>query len=130
MTAKREPRPSPGQALVSAVVAEMAEVGVVPTAVEAGLLDLARQLVDRLDSLERQVVKDGQVLVSPTGVVRVHPGVAEVRMIAAALPKVLAGVTVGDSTSPAHKDAVKARAAATRWRAHNTQPDIPGVRRG
>jgi hypothetical protein len=59
MAAKREPKQTPGAAMVAAILAEMAEVGVEPDSKEQVLLDTARKLVDRLDALERIVAKDG-----------------------------------------------------------------------
>ena len=117
MAAKREPKQSPGQLMVAAILAEMAEVGVEPDSKETVLLDAARKLVDRLDALERIVAKDGLMLTSPAGVVKVHPAAVEHRQLAANLARVLGNVVIGESSGG--KSPVKQRAAQTRWRAHN-----------
>jgi hypothetical protein len=117
MAAKRQPKQGPGQVMVAAILAEMAEVGVEPDSKETVLLDTARKLLDRLTLLEAIVVKDGLMLTSPSGVVKVHPAAVEHRQLAANLARVLGNVVIGDSS--AGKNPVKQRAAQTRWRAHN-----------
>ncbi len=114
MTARRPPA-SPGERMVTEIRAEMAAEGVEPDAKEIALLDTARQLVDRMDALERIIGTDGEMIVTPTGQLRVHPAVTEHRQIAATLPKVLAGIVVGDTATGAGKDPAKVRAARTRW---------------
>ncbi len=104
-----------GADLVAAIVAEMAEEGVQPTAKEDALLRTAAQLVDRLHALEAAVKRDGEILVSKTGVTRVHPAVSEHRQVAATLPKVLAGIVIGDSQTSRAKHPDKVRAANVRW---------------
>jgi hypothetical protein len=104
-----------GAALIAAIVAEMAEEGVQPTAMEDALLRTAGRLVDRLAALEAAVERDGEILVSKTGVTRVHPAVSEHRQVAATLPKVLAGIVVGDSVAGIVKNPAKVRAANRRW---------------
>ena len=99
--------------MVAAVRAEMADVGLEPTATEETLLATAAVLVDRMAVLEARVAADGEVLVSKTGVIRVHPAATEHRQLAATLPKVLSGVVVGDSTSG--KNPSKVAAARSRW---------------
>lgn len=114
MTGRRAAKPpTPGERLVSQIVAEMQEAGVAPDAKESALLTTARQLVDRLDALEQVLERDGLLLTSSTGVVRVHPAVAEHRQLAATLPKVLVAIVVGDSS--AGRNPVKQRAAQVRW---------------
>ena len=114
MAAKRQ---TPGAVMVAAILAEMAGVGCEPDSKETVLLDTARKLADRLDALERIVAKDGLMLTSPAGVVKVHPAAVEHRQLAASLARVLANVVIGDSS--AGKSPVKQKAAQTRWRAHN-----------
>jgi hypothetical protein len=92
-------RKSPGEALVAEVRAEMADFGVQPDAKEAALLAAAAVLVDRMAALEERVASDGEVLVSAGGAVRIHPAAVEHRQLAATLPKVLAGIVIGDTTS-------------------------------
>lgn len=117
MAPKRER--TPGEALVDALVAEMAEVGVEPDAKEKSLLEAAKQLVDRLDALERIIAADGEMVTSPTGHVKLHPAVSEHRQLAATLPKVLVGIVVGDSLSGVGKNPAKVRAAQARWAARD-----------
>lgn len=111
MAAQTEP--SPGQVMVAAILAEMTDAGVEPDAKETALLDAGRQLVDRMAALEAIIARDGELLTSQAGVVRVHPAVAEHRQVAATLPKVLAGIVVGDSAVA--KNPAKVRAAQVRW---------------
>lgn len=111
----RKPLLTPGAALVAAIVAEMKDVGVQPDAKEETLLATARQLVDRLDALEQIIARDGEMLTSRTGVIRVHPAVAEHRQLAATLPKVLVGIVIGDTAAGGAKDPTKQRAANARW---------------
>ena len=117
MAAKKPPVLSPGRKMVAGILAQMLEFGVVPDAKEEALLDTARQIVDRLDALERSIARDGELLTNAAGVIRVHPAVSEHRNLAATLPKVLSGIVIGDSS--AGKNPVKVAAAQTRWRAHN-----------
>src|SRR5665647_234475 len=99
MAARKQPEQSPGQRMVAEILAEMTETGVQPDAKEVALLATARQLVDHLDALEQVIAKDGALLTSSTGVVRVHPAVVEHRQLAATVPRVLAAIIVGDSTA-------------------------------
>ena len=117
MATKKQPKQSPGQVMVAAILAEMAEVGVEPDSKEQVLLDTARKLVDRLGALEAIVAAEGLMLTSPSGVVKVHPAAVEHRQLAANLARVLGNVVIGDSS--AGKNPAKVRAAQTRWRSHN-----------
>jgi hypothetical protein len=102
--------------MVAEILAEMTEAGVQPDAKEVALLATARQLVDHLDALEQVITKDGALLTSSTGVVRVHPAVVEHRQLAATVPRVLAAIIVGDSTAGGTgKHPAKVRAARARW---------------
>lgn len=98
---------------MAAILAEMAEEGVEPDAKETALLDAARQLVNRMAALEEVIATDGEIIASPSGVVKIHPAVSEHRQLAATLPKVLVGIVVGETV--AGKDPVKQRAANQRW---------------
>ncbi len=119
MAATKEQVQSPGATMVAAILVEMTDAGVEPDAKEHALLEAACQIVDRIDALERVIARDGEILVSATGVVRVHPAVAEHRQQAVSLPKVLAGIVVGDSLSGVVKNPAKVKAAQARWREHN-----------
>jgi hypothetical protein len=101
--------------MVAAILAGMTDAGVQPDAKEHALPATARQLVDRLDALERIIARDGEMMASSTGVVKVHPAVAEHRQLAVSLPKVLAGVVVGDTMGGTVKNPRKVRAANVRW---------------
>jgi hypothetical protein len=115
MVTKREPKQSPGAAMVAAIVAEMGAVGCEPNATEQVLLEVARKLVDRMNTLEQVVSGDGLMLTSPTGVLRVHPAAVEHRQLAASLARVLGGIVIGDSSSGVPKNPAKVRAAQARW---------------
>src|SRR5674476_1312315 len=58
MAARKQPAQSPGERMVSEILAEMTEAGVQPDAKEVALLATARQLVDHLDALEQIIAKD------------------------------------------------------------------------
>ena len=108
---------SPGELMVTAIIEEMRVAGVQPDAKEAALLSTASTIVDRLAALQALIARDGELLTADNGVVRVHPAVAEYRQYAATLPKVLAGVVVGDTATGIVKDPVKQRAVNVRWAA-------------
>jgi hypothetical protein len=112
MAAKKE---SPGQRMVAEILAEMLEAGVQPDAKEVALLATARQLVDHLDALEKVIARDGELLTSSTGTVRVHPAVVEHRQLAATVPRVLSAIVVGDSTTGPGRHPAKVKAARARW---------------
>lgn len=104
-----------GRELVSSILDELARDNLRPDAREAALLDTAAALADRLAALETMVTEDGERHVSGSGIVRLHPAIAEHRQCSVALAKVLASVSMGDTV----KDPKKQRAAASRWRTHN-----------
>lgn len=123
-------KPSPGEHMVAEILAEMTQAGVEPDAKEQALLVTARQLVDRLDALEAIIARDGEMLTSKTGVVRVHPAVPEHRQLAVSLPKVLSGIVIGDSMSGAQKNPAKVRAAQARWTKRDTLREAQARRAG
>lgn len=106
-----------GQELAASILADLTADGLEPDAREATLIDTAASLADRMADLDRLVTTDGERSVSDSGLVRLHPGIAEYRQHAVALAKVLSAIAL-DETSAA-KDPDKVRAAQTRWRAHN-----------
>ena len=102
---------SSGQKFVDEILADMDSENVDPTAQEKALLESAKTIIDRMTKLEEAIQRDGEIIQSATGI-RVHPAVAEYRQYAATLPKVLAGIIIGDSSG---KNPVKVKAAQTRW---------------
>ncbi len=130
MAAKKQPAQSPGQRMVSEILAEMTQAGVEPDAKEQALLATARQLVDRLDALEAIIARDGEMLTNAVGMVRVHPAIAEHRQQAATLPKVLSGIVVGDTMSGTQKNPAKVRAAQVRWAKRDSVRDSQARRAG
>ena len=114
MTA-RKPKSTPGERLRAEIVAEMAEAHVIPDSKEDALLDAVQTMVDRMAELDAAVTRDGALLTSSTGVTRVHPGLIEYRQLAGTLPRLLAGIVVGDSSTGVPKDAAKQRAVNARW---------------
>jgi hypothetical protein len=80
-------RKSPGKALFANVVAEMADVGLAADAKETALLKAAAVIVDRMAALEERVAADGEVIVSASGGVKIHPAAVEHRQLAVTLPK-------------------------------------------
>jgi len=118
MPPKRKP-PTPGEDLVAAIRAELLADGLQADARDEALLEAARKLVDRQAELEQLVQADGTRTVSNTGMVRLHPAIAEIRQTASALARVLSAIGTSDD-GPHRKDPAKVRAATSRWRAHNT----------
>ena len=83
---------------------------------EAELVDVAARLADRMADLEEILAEDGLRLVTKTGVVRIHPAVAEYRQQAVALARVLSAVALPAPDGGQQKSAAKVRAAEARWR--------------
>jgi hypothetical protein len=108
----------------------LAEAHVIPDSKESALLDAAQTMVDRMAELDVIVTRDGPILVSATGVQRVHPALAEYRLMAVSLPKVLAGIVIGDSSTGAPKDAAKQRAVNARWNRRDQMRDAQAARAG
>jgi hypothetical protein len=106
---------SAGAALVARVRADMAAEGLEPDGRETELLGVAEDLQDRIVQLEAAIAAEGLTSVSKGGLVRLHPGVAEVRQTRAALARVLANIQMQDDS----RDPLKQKAAQSRWRAHN-----------
>jgi hypothetical protein len=125
MAAKKVPEQSPGERMVAGIMAELTEDGVQLDAKAKALLATAQTLVDRMDVLERIVVRDGVMVTTEAGV-KVHPAVIEHRLCATTLPRILAGIGAGD-TSAGAKDPIKQRAATARWAAHNRQKATRGL---
>ncbi|OKH66260.1 hypothetical protein EB74_04705 [Mycobacterium sp. SWH-M5] len=112
-----------GAALVARIRADMDAEGLVPDGREEELLAVAEALQDRIVELEALIAADGLRHVSDSGMVRLHPAVAEVRQTRMALTRALAGIQLADEGS---KDPAKQRAAQTRWRAHNMAKNAAG----
>jgi len=130
MTTARKLKQSPGQVLVAAILAEMAESQIIPDSKEDALLDAVRTMVDRMAELDAAVTRDGPLLTSGTGVTKVHPGLIEYRQLAGTLPRMLAGIVIGDSSSGPPKDASKVRAANARWSRRDQLRDAQAARAG
>lgn len=107
---------SSGDRLVAAVLKEMRADGLVPDARELAMLEAARELRDRMTRLQDLVATDGERATSESGIVRLHPAIAEHRQAAVALTKVLSAVVIAETsgTTP-KKDPTKQRAANARW---------------
>jgi len=125
MAARKQPEQTPGERMVSGIMAELTEDGVQLDAKEKALLATARQLVDRMDALEAIVARDGLMVTTDAGV-KLHPAAAEHRLCATTLPRILAGIGAGDTTAGA-KNPTKQRAAASRWASHNQQKALRGI---
>jgi hypothetical protein len=89
---------SRGEALVSSIEAEMAELGCVPTSAEAELLKMASSLADRLDGLERLIEKDGIIITTERGP-KTNPAAVEARAVAQSLSRVLDKINISDTTT-------------------------------
>ncbi len=115
--AARRPTITAGARLVESIEGEMAAIGIEPDARERVLLLRAAALADRIELLEAIVDREGLMVTSPNGHGKIHPAAVEARACSVALPRVLGGIVIGDSTTG--KDPVKQKAAQTRWRVHN-----------
>jgi len=106
-----------GKALAESILADLAAAGLEPDAREASAMQSAGVLRDREVELETVIARDGLTLISSTGVVRMHPAVAERRQTSVALARILSAVALADTTSEGGKvkSARHQRAAASRW---------------
>ncbi|MEZ5115019.1 MAG: hypothetical protein R2737_02015 [Candidatus Nanopelagicales bacterium] len=125
MTAPRKPAPpkglrAPGRALWQAVVADLDAAGLEPDSRESAVLEAACREADLLADLQAAVDRDGPVLTSPTGTVRTHPAVAELRQHRIALEKLLGSVQLPDADGVPRStvSAKKAAGVNRRWDAH------------
>jgi hypothetical protein len=112
---KRHVNGNAGAALVARIRAEMAAEGLEPDGRETELLAQAEAIQDSIVELEAAIAAEGLTTVTRTGLVRLHPAVAEARQHRAALTKVVSAIQMHDDV----KDPVKQKAAQSRWRAHN-----------
>ena len=96
-------------------VRKMKAEGLEPTALEDELLVAAAALQDRILQLEEAIEVEGLTSRSKSGVVHLHPAVAEARQTRSLLRQVLAGISMEDSV----KDRTKQKAANVRWLSHN-----------
>jgi hypothetical protein len=105
-----------GKRLATTILEQMGEDGLEPDGRDAALLDAAATLADRMADLQAMIAKDGKSTTSATGIVRLHPAIAEHRQHAVSLAKVLSGISLHVTSA---KSPAKQRAAQTRWRTHN-----------
>jgi hypothetical protein len=108
------PQVSRGDSLVARLRGEMAEQGLIPTSVEEEHLVTAKNLADRIERLQRMVERDGESR-KADGRIFLHPALAEIRQCESVLTRVVSAVSTMETAA---KNAVKQKAANTRWRAH------------
>jgi hypothetical protein len=86
---------------------------------EEGLLAEIRDVADEIAELRQRVDVEGLTFPPATrgGPPRMHPAVAEVRQARSLLGRLLAQVSLEETV----RNPVKAKAANTRWRAHQMQ---------
>jgi len=101
-----------GAEMVRGILDDLAAGGLEPDARELELLRTAGELRDRMHALEEAIAADGLRSISPTGVVRLHPGAGELRQHAAVMGRLLAGIGMVDTSG---KSARHQRAASVRW---------------
>jgi hypothetical protein len=109
------PVKSAGDLLVESLLQDFDDAELEPDSRGRELLEAVRALRDRMDSLQAAIAAEGETMVSPSGMVRLHPGIAEHRAHARTLSLLLAKLQVDAPV----KNPAKVRAAQTRWRAHN-----------
>ena len=112
MAAKKK---SPGDLTVAQILEQMAEIGVEPDAKETALLSLAREVIDHIAVLQGIIEAEGRMQVPRTGVTRVHPALVEHRQQTLSLTKVLAQITIGDTSSGVAKNIAAQKSANVRW---------------
>jgi hypothetical protein len=104
-----------GELAVASIIEQMSEIGVEPDAKETALLSLAQETIDHIAVLQGIIETEGRMQVTASGVTRVHPALVEHRQQTLSLSKVLAQITIGDTTSGVQKNIAAQRSANVRW---------------
>ncbi len=110
---------SAGEQLVTQLRAELEVKGLEADSREEGLLVQIRQVADEIAELRALVDSEGWTFPPATrnGPPRMHPAIAEIRQGRSLLGRLLAQISLEESTV----NPVKRKAANTRWRAHQMQ---------
>jgi hypothetical protein len=124
-TARNTKAPSAGDALVEAILADMAENHLAPDARETALLDKARAAADKIAALEAAVAKTGLTYVDRDGVTRPSPLLAEIRSTTLVLTRCLAPIQMEPEKQT--KDQNKVRAGQASWAARSTNANLRGA---
>lgn len=107
-----------GRRLVRTVLDQLKEDGLTPDAREEVLLRNAGRLEDRLAQLRETLQNEGLTVPTASGIgVKPHPLLALEGQLAGRIKSLLDGLSF--TTAPV-KNAARSRAAASRWRGHNT----------
>jgi len=88
------------------------------TDAELELLNECARLLDELETLKKQLDKDGVTLTMPSGIVKAHPFLAEVRSHRITLSRILAQLNLPDESGEVLATATQIRGrqnAAKRW---------------
>jgi hypothetical protein len=110
---------SAGEQLVTQLRAELEVKGLEADSREEGLLLQIRQVADEIAELRALVDSEGWTFPPATrnGPPRMHPAIAEIRQGRSLLGRLLAQISLEESTV----NPVKRKAANSRWRAHQMQ---------
>jgi hypothetical protein len=110
---------SAGEQLVTQLRAELEVKGLEADSREEGLLVQISQVADEIAELRTLVDSEGWTFPPATrnGPPRMHPAIAEIRQGRSLLGRLLAQISLEESTV----NPVKRKAANTRWRAHQMQ---------
>ncbi|MBU3064084.1 hypothetical protein KO481_21445 [Nocardia sp. NEAU-G5] len=111
------PAKSAGDLLVESLLQDFDDAGLEPDSRGRELLEAVRALRDRMESLQAAIAAEGETSVSSSGMVRLHPGIAEHRAHARTLSLLLAKLEVG---AP-EKNSAKVRAAEASWRSRHAK---------
>lgn len=115
------PKKAAGQALTSAILADVEMLDLELDARELELLERAATAADRIAELEAIVAAEGSTFVSKAGVICPSPLLAEIRLQDAVLMRALRGIKLDPPTTPAGKNAAKSRAGQASWRARQAR---------
>lgn len=103
-----------GQALVADIVNRLEEHDLQPDPKESHLLHQAGRTADRIAELEQRLDAEGFTIGEGSGL-RAHPLLAEERQTRLLLSRLLAGISIVDSSGAPVKSARHQAAANVRW---------------
>jgi hypothetical protein len=107
---------SPGDELVSKILADLEAEGIEPDSRETELLEQARDMTDRIAELKELVMVHGSTIIDKQGNVRPSPLLSEIRQSTIVLTRCLNGVNM--YANPVEMpDPRKQRAGQASWRA-------------
>ncbi|MGO9031037.1 hypothetical protein [Mycobacterium sp.] len=125
MTKRNTKAPTAGDALVTGILADMAEHHLAPDARESALLEKARAAADKIEQLEAAVEKSGLTYVDRGGVTRPSPLLAEIRSTTLVLTRCVAPIQM--EPEKVTKNPNKVRAGQASWAARSAHGNLRGA---